>query len=109
MQIQQNSNHGSPGRQLGAIAPSGRRRVSDVEQLVGRLGIVGKLGLMFFEQAEQNLFEIDRELRAAHPELDLAAYICDICDAGRVRQIFEGPAFLSVTMGGSPARAELTI
>ena len=45
--------------------------------------------LVLVEQAEQNLFEVDRELRATYPDMDLKAYICDICDAGRVRLIFE--------------------
>ncbi len=45
--------------------------------------------LILVEQAEQNLFEIDRELRGRFPDIDPAPYVCDICDAGRVRAIFE--------------------
>lgn len=45
--------------------------------------------LILLEQAENGLFEIDRELRARFPNLDVAARVADICDAARVRSIFE--------------------
>ncbi|MBI5863194.1 MAG: polysaccharide biosynthesis protein [Planctomycetes bacterium] len=45
--------------------------------------------LLLIEQAEQNLFEIDRELRTKFPELTFVPYIADIADAGRVAAIFE--------------------
>jgi len=45
--------------------------------------------LLLVEQAEQNLFEIDRELRANFPEIDFVPYIADICDAARLSAIFE--------------------
>jgi FlaA1/EpsC-like NDP-sugar epimerase len=44
--------------------------------------------LLLLEQAEQNLFDIDRELRARFPDLDIVACVADICDEGRMRAIF---------------------
>ena len=44
--------------------------------------------LILIEQAENNLFEIDRELRAAYPELDIVPCVADICDGARIRRIF---------------------
>lgn len=43
--------------------------------------------LALVEQAENNLFEIDRELRAAHPDLHIIPYVADITDRARVRSI----------------------
>ncbi len=50
--------------------------------------------LVLVEQAEQHLFEIDRELRASFPGLSVAAYVCDVTDASRVASILgrERPA-----------------
>ncbi len=45
--------------------------------------------LLLVEQAEQNLFEIDRELRANFPDIDVLPYIADIGDAERLDWIFE--------------------
>jgi FlaA1/EpsC-like NDP-sugar epimerase len=45
--------------------------------------------LLLVEQAEQNLFDIDRELRADFPDIDIAAYIADIGDRGRITRVFE--------------------
>lgn len=77
------------------------------EQLRGRRAIVtgagGSIGsemcrqvarfeparLILVEQAENNLFEIERELRAAHPKLDIVPYVADIVDAPRMKVIFE--------------------
>ena len=44
--------------------------------------------LLLLEQAEQNLFEIDRELRASFPDINVVPYIADIADAGRLEWIF---------------------
>jgi FlaA1/EpsC-like NDP-sugar epimerase len=44
--------------------------------------------LVLIEQAENPLFHIDRELRKMFPELNIALYICDICDRERVDMIF---------------------
>src|SRR5438876_1092837 len=44
--------------------------------------------LVLVEQAENNLFEIDRELRYTWVGTDIRPYVCDITDAGRVEQVF---------------------
>ncbi|MCG3178857.1 MAG: GDP-L-fucose synthase [Phycisphaerae bacterium] len=50
--------------------------------------------LVLIEQAENNLFHIERELRAKYESLAISAYICDIADRRRTQQIFldERPA-----------------
>ncbi|MBN2563716.1 MAG: polysaccharide biosynthesis protein [Phycisphaerae bacterium] len=45
--------------------------------------------LVLVEQAENNLFEIDRELAAVAPDIPRVCYIADICDANRVNRVFE--------------------
>jgi FlaA1/EpsC-like NDP-sugar epimerase len=45
--------------------------------------------LLLVEQAEQNLFEIDRELRARFPDLTFVPCIADIADAGRMTTLLE--------------------
>ncbi len=45
--------------------------------------------LLLVEQAENALFFIERELRKAHPNVDMQALICDITDKNRVERIFE--------------------
>jgi FlaA1/EpsC-like NDP-sugar epimerase len=45
--------------------------------------------LLLIEQAEQNLFEIDRELRAGFSDIDVVPYIADIGDAQRIGWIFK--------------------
>ncbi len=44
--------------------------------------------LLLVEQAENNLFEIDRELRHTWVGQDIRPYVADVTDAGRVEQIF---------------------
>ena len=44
--------------------------------------------LLLVEQAEQNLFQIDRELRTEFPNIDVVPYIADIGDAKRLDRIF---------------------
>ncbi|MFN0135248.1 MAG: polysaccharide biosynthesis protein [Phycisphaerae bacterium] len=44
--------------------------------------------MLLLEQAEQNLFEIDRELRSSHREITVVPYIADIADEGRIAHIF---------------------
>ncbi len=44
--------------------------------------------LILVEQAENNLFEIDRELRASRPDLDIVPCVADITDAPRINAIF---------------------
>jgi FlaA1/EpsC-like NDP-sugar epimerase len=43
--------------------------------------------LLLIEQAENNLFEIDRELRATFPQLDITPYVADILDAPRIEYV----------------------
>ncbi|HEY8749626.1 MAG TPA: nucleoside-diphosphate sugar epimerase/dehydratase [Tepidisphaeraceae bacterium] len=45
--------------------------------------------LLMLERAESNLFEIDRELRHNWVGADIRPYIADVCEARRIRQIFE--------------------
>lgn len=44
--------------------------------------------LILVERAENNLFEIDRELREAWLGSEIIPYVADICDETRIRQIF---------------------
>src|ERR1700760_563398 len=44
--------------------------------------------ILLIEQAENNLFEIDRELRHRWVGADIRPYIADICDARRIEQVF---------------------
>ena len=50
--------------------------------------------LVLVEQAENNLFEIDRELRRSFPELDILPVVADICDRKRLGAVMrqEGPS-----------------
>jgi FlaA1/EpsC-like NDP-sugar epimerase len=45
--------------------------------------------LLLVERAEPALFEIDRELRAAHPHVQLEPLIADVGDTARMIEIFE--------------------
>ena len=75
--------------------PIGRFLAARVVMVTGAGGSIGsemcrqiaRFGpqrLVLLEQAEQNLFEIDRELRADFPDIDVVPCIGDICDAKRV-------------------------
>ena len=44
--------------------------------------------LMLLEQAENSLFFIERELRAAFPDITLTPVICDVYDRERLEQVF---------------------
>jgi len=44
--------------------------------------------IVLLEQAENSLFGIERELREAHPGLDVVPVIADICDRPRIGQVF---------------------
>ena len=50
--------------------------------------------VVLIEQAENNLFEIDRELTVLAPGIPHVGYIADICDADRIGRVFaaEQPA-----------------
>jgi FlaA1/EpsC-like NDP-sugar epimerase len=45
--------------------------------------------LVLLEQAENNLFHIDRELRQGGPSFEVVPVIADVCDRGRLEQVFE--------------------
>ncbi len=45
--------------------------------------------LLLVEQAENNLFEIDADLKKHFPEVPRVCYVADICDAKRVDHILE--------------------
>ncbi|HEY6187662.1 MAG TPA: nucleoside-diphosphate sugar epimerase/dehydratase [Pyrinomonadaceae bacterium] len=45
--------------------------------------------LLLAERAEFALFEIERELRSAWPELQIVPLVADVCDETRLRTIFE--------------------
>ncbi len=45
--------------------------------------------LLLVEQAENPLFNIDRELQSRFPNIQLKALICDITDKVRIEQVFE--------------------
>jgi FlaA1/EpsC-like NDP-sugar epimerase len=45
--------------------------------------------LILIEQAENALFEIDRELRGQFEHLSIVPYVADCCDAARLRWVFE--------------------
>src|SRR3954447_9004473 len=45
--------------------------------------------LLLVERAENALFEIDRELRHTWVGADIRPLVADVCDAPRVRQVFE--------------------
>lgn len=45
--------------------------------------------MLLLERAENNLFEIDRELREAWVGADVRPYLADVCDARRLAQVFE--------------------
>ncbi len=47
----------------------------------------GPSSLILVEQAENNLFEIDRELRDRFPDVSVVCYVADICDEKRVDSI----------------------
>lgn len=45
--------------------------------------------LILVEQAENNLFEVHRALRASFPDLEAVPYIADVCDTKRLEAVFE--------------------
>ena len=45
--------------------------------------------LVLLEQAENNLFEIDRDLRRRYPELEVVPCVADIIDRARLKSVFE--------------------
>jgi FlaA1/EpsC-like NDP-sugar epimerase len=49
----------------------------------------GPARVVLVEQAENNLFEVHRHLRAEYPELNIVPCVADICDSRRLEAIFE--------------------
>ncbi|MEE8171227.1 MAG: nucleoside-diphosphate sugar epimerase/dehydratase, partial [Phycisphaerae bacterium] len=45
--------------------------------------------VVLIEQAENNLFQIDREMQDRAPTIDRRCYIADVCDQERIGHIFE--------------------
>lgn len=45
--------------------------------------------LCLVERAENNLFQIHRELRARHPDLEVTPFIADVSDEARMRTVFD--------------------
>jgi FlaA1/EpsC-like NDP-sugar epimerase len=58
-------------------------------ELARQVAALGPRQLILVEQAESPLYFIDIELRASYPDLDLVPIVADICDRGRVVQLFE--------------------
>ncbi len=57
-------------------------------ELCRQVSAFGPATLILVEQAENPLFHIERELRAAWPALELVSVIADITDSQRVRRVF---------------------
>jgi FlaA1/EpsC-like NDP-sugar epimerase len=49
----------------------------------------GPKRLVLIERAENNLFHIERALRAEYPNVEVVPCIADICDAKRIEAVFE--------------------
>ncbi len=58
-------------------------------EMCRQIATFGPKRLVLIEQAENALFEVDRELRRSFPDLDIVACVADICDAHRITSIFE--------------------
>ncbi|MFH1109531.1 MAG: nucleoside-diphosphate sugar epimerase/dehydratase [Planctomycetota bacterium] len=58
-------------------------------EMCRQIAAFGPKRLILVEQAENNLFEIDRELRALYTGLDVVPYVADITDRARIAAIFE--------------------
>ncbi len=57
-------------------------------ELVRQASRYGPQQLLLLERAEGALFEIDQEIRAAAPDLDVLPIVGDVADKGRVREVF---------------------
>lgn len=58
-------------------------------EMCRQIAAFGPKRLILIEQAENNLFEIDRELRSAYTGLDVVPYVADITDRARIGTIFD--------------------
>jgi len=57
-------------------------------EMCRQIASFGPERLILIERAENNLFEIERELRAKSPVIDVVPYVADIADRPRVQSIF---------------------
>jgi FlaA1/EpsC-like NDP-sugar epimerase len=57
-------------------------------ELCRQVARFGPKRLVLLEQAENNLFFIERELRQLFPQLDVVPCVADVCDAKRVEVVF---------------------
>jgi FlaA1/EpsC-like NDP-sugar epimerase len=57
-------------------------------ELCRQIVTFGPTQLVLLEQAENNLFQIDRELKAGYPQLPVVPVIADICDRPRIEYIY---------------------
>ncbi len=57
-------------------------------EMCRQIAAFGPERLILLEQAEQNLFDVDRELRTSFPRVEVIPCIADICDGPRLDRIF---------------------
>lgn len=57
-------------------------------EMCRQIALFGPRHLVLIEQAENNLFEIDRELRSRFPGLRVTPCVADVTDASRIRSLF---------------------
>ncbi|MCK4660539.1 MAG: polysaccharide biosynthesis protein [Phycisphaerae bacterium] len=79
---------------IGAVLANQRIAVTGAGGSIGsemcrQIARFGPERLILIEQAENALFEIHRELLRAFPDINVIPYVADICDATRLRNIFE--------------------
>jgi len=58
-------------------------------EMCRQIASYGPRRLILVERAENNLFEIDRELRKAFPEIDILPCVADIADRKRIQTILQ--------------------
>jgi FlaA1/EpsC-like NDP-sugar epimerase len=58
-------------------------------ELVRQVARFGAGAVLLVERAEFVLFDIDRELRGAFPEVAIVPLVADVCDRGHMRALFE--------------------
>jgi len=57
-------------------------------EMCRQLASIGPAELILYEQSEFNLYTVERELRAAYPDLKLTVVLGDICDGVAVDRLF---------------------
>ncbi|MFQ5490613.1 MAG: polysaccharide biosynthesis protein [Phycisphaerae bacterium] len=77
---------------IGAVLKNERVVVTGAGGSIGsemcrQIARFGPERLILIEQAENALFEIDRELRRGHGDLDIVPHVADITDAARIKQL----------------------